>query len=324
MARPASIEVIAPGLLTTVQGAPRHGLRHLGVASGGPADPWAHALANLLAGNPVGHAGLEITLAGPTLHFAQAARVAICGAAIEARADGVPVPGNRPVELPRGVTLTFGTCLDGARSYLAVAGGLEVAPVLGSSSTDLRGGFGGLDGRALQAGDRLAIGDRPAEPARQLLIAPWWIDANPLPYGHPPGEPCTIRLLPGTDSAEGVHGPVWRADARSNRQGLRLQGPALRVVDSGERVSEPVAPGTVQLPPDGQPIVLLADAQTHGGYPRIGHVIRADIPLLAQMRPGARLRFLPCTAAQACAANAEQRQRLHRIALAIDARTRAA
>src|SRR5690606_16277123 len=210
MARPASIEVIAPGLLTTVQGAPRHGLRHLGVASGGPADPWAHALANLLAGNPVGHAGLEITLAGPTLHFAQAARVAICGAAIEARADGVPVPGNRPVELPRGVTLTFGTCLDGARSYLAVAGGLEVAPVLGSTSTDLRGGFGGLDGRALQAGDRLAVGDRPAEPARQLLIAPWWIDANPLPYGHPPGEPCTIRLLPGTDSAEGVHGPVWR------------------------------------------------------------------------------------------------------------------
>ncbi|MGY1409710.1 5-oxoprolinase subunit C family protein [Luteimonas sp. A611] len=323
MARPASIGIIAPGLLTTVQGAPRHGLRHLGVASGGPADPWAHALANLLAGNPVGHAGLEITLVGPTLRFGQAARVAICGAAIEARANGMPVPGNRPVDLPRGTTLAFGPCLDGARSYLAVAGGLEVEAVLGSSSTDLRGGFGGLDGRAVRAGDQLAIGGRSASPSRQLQVARWWIDANPLPYAHPSGRPCTIRLLPGADAVDGVCGPVWQADARSNRQGLRLQGAALQVADRDERISEPVSPGTVQLPPDGQPIVLLADAQTHGGYPRIGHVIRADIPLLAQMRPGARLHFLPCTPAQASAANAEQRQRLHRIALAIEARTRA-
>ena len=321
MARSATIGILAPGLLTTVQGAPRQGLRHLGVASGGPADPWALALANLLAGNPVGHAGLEITLAGPTLRFGWAARVAICGAAIEARANGVPVPGNRPVDLPSGTTLALGPCLDGARSYLAVAGGLEVEPVLGSASTDLRGGFGGLDGRALRAGDQLAVGGHAAPPARRLQVAPWWIDANPLPYAHPPTEPCTIRLLPGADAADGVSGPVWRADARSNRQGLRLQGPALQMADRGERISEPVAPGTVQLPPDGQPIVLTADAQTHGGYPRIGHVVRADIPLLAQMRPGARLRFLPCTPAQASAANAEQRQRLHRIALAIEART---
>jgi biotin-dependent carboxylase-like uncharacterized protein len=323
MASAASIAIIAPGLLTTVQGAPRCGLRHLGVASGGPADPWAHALANLLAGNPAGSAALEITLSGPTLRFERAARVAICGAAIEARANGVPVPGNRPLDLPPGTTLVFGPCMDGARSYLAIAGGLEVAPVLGSTSTDLRGGFGGLEGRALQAGDRLATSGRVESPARRLQVARWWIDPSPLPYAHPPGEPCTIRLLPGADTAAGVHGQVWQTDARSNRQGLRLQGPALQAMDRSERISEPVAPGTVQLPPDGQPIVLLVDAQTHGGYPRIGHVIRADIPLLAQMRPGARLRFLPCTPAQACAANAEQRQRLHRIALAIEAKGRA-
>jgi len=230
---------------------------------------------------------------------------------------GVPDPAAVDVDAV-ATELPYGTV-----TVTAVAGGLEVEPVLGSTSTDLRGGFGGLDGRALQAGDRLAVGERAASPARGLQVAPWWIDANPLPYAHPPAEPCTIRLLPGTDVADGVSGPTWRADARSNRQGLRLQGPALQVADRGERISEPVAPGTVQLPPDGQPIVLLADAQTHGGYPRIGHVIRADIPLLAQMRPGARLRFLPCTPVQACAANAEQRQRLHRIALAIDARTRA-
>src|SRR5690606_3657454 len=177
MASAASIGIISPGLLTTVQGGPRLGLRHLGVASGGPADAWAHALANLLAGNPAGSAALEITLSGPTLRFERAARVAICGAAIEARADGVPVPGNRPVDLPPGAALAFGACVDGARSYLAVAGGLEFEPALGSASTDLRGGFGGLDGRALQAGDRLAIGVRAGSPVHQLQVARWWIDA---------------------------------------------------------------------------------------------------------------------------------------------------
>ena len=321
MSRRAAIEVEAPGLLTTVQGPARVGLRHLGVASGGPADPWAHALANLLAGNAADGAALEITLAGPTLRFDAAARVAICGAEIDARADGIPIPGDRPVDLPAGTRLVLGACHGGARSYLAVAGGLALSSVLGSPGTDLRGGFGGLEGRALRAGDRLPLAGPRARGARRVRIASWWIDANPLPYAHPPHEPCTIRLLPGADSAGGLAGASWRVDARSNRQGLRLQGPALQVPDGGERISEPVAPGTVQLPPDGQPIVLLADAQTHGGYPRIGHVARADFPLLAQLRPGARLRFVPCTPEQACRANAEQRQRLYRIAMAIAARS---
>ncbi len=316
------IDVESAGLLTTVQGAPRHGLRHLGVASGGAVDPWAHALANLLVGNEAGSAALEIALAGPSLHFARAARIAICGAGIDARAGGVALPGNRPVDLPAGTRLALGACRDGARSYLAIAGGLQVPAVLGSASTDLRGGFGGVDGRALRAGDRLAVAAHPGSRARRLQVAPWWIDANPLPYVHPPGEPCTIRLLPGADAVEGLANTTWQVDARSNRQGLRLQGPPLALADGPERISEPVAPGTVQLPPDGCPIVLLADAQTHGGYPCVGHVPRADFPLLAQMRPGARLRFLPCTPAEARQANAEQRQRLHRIALAIDARGR--
>ncbi len=314
------IEVESPGMLTTVQAAPRLGLRHLGVASGGPADPWAHALANLLAGNPVAAAALEITLAGPRLRFAQATRIALCGADIEAHADGVAVPCHRPVALPAGTRLVLGACRGGARSYLAVAGGFALPGVLGSASTDLRGGFGGCEGRALRAGDRLPPAAHAPPQVHRVQPAAWWIDPGSLPYPHPAGEPCTIRLLPGAEPAAGIADAPWRVDARSNRQGVRLQGPALRVADTRERVSEPVAPGTVQLPPDGQPIVLLADAQTHGGYPRIGHVPRADLPLLAQLRPGARLRFVPCTPGDACRANAGQRQRMHRIALAIAAR----
>ncbi|MGJ4804281.1 biotin-dependent carboxyltransferase family protein [Luteimonas sp. SDU82] len=321
MASRAFLEVEAAGLLTTVQGAARTGLRHLGVASGGAADPWAHALANLLVGNPAGSAALEITLAGPTLRFHGAARIALCGAAIEAQIDGVAIPGNRPVDLPAGSRVRLGGCRDGARSYLAVAGGLDLPEVLGSVATDLRGGFGGFDGRVLRAGDSLPVGGHADLQTSHVQAAAWWIDASPLPHTPPPGEPRTIRLLPGADAAPLPSAATWRVDARSNRQGLRLQGPALQVADARERVSEPVAPGTVQLPPDGQPIVLLADAQTHGGYPRIGHVPRADLPLLAQLRPGARLRFLPCTPAEACRANAEQRQRMHRIALAIAARS---
>lgn len=314
------VEVESPGMLTTVQAAARLGLRHLGVASGGPADPWAHALANRLVGNAAATAALEITLAGPRLRFAQAVRVALCGAEIEADADGVAVPCHRPVDLPAGARLALGACRDGARSYLAVAGGFALPEVLGSASTDLRGGFGGCHGRALRAGDRLPLDAPAAIQARRVRPAAWWIDPSPLSCAHPPGEPCTIRLLPGTDDAAEIAQAPWRVDARSNRQGLRLQGQELQVADARERVSEPVAPGTVQLPPDGQPIVLLADAQTHGGYPRIGHVPRADLPLLAQLRPGTRLRFLPCTPADAARANAEQRQRMHRIALAIAAR----
>lgn len=315
------VEIESPGLLTTVQAAARQGLRHLGVASGGPADPWAHALANLLAGNPVAVAALEITLAGPSLRFAKATRIALCGADIEAHADGIAVPCHRPVDLPAGARLVLGACRGGARSYLAVAGGFALPEVLTSASTDLRGGFGGCGGRALRAGDRLSLGTRAPVRARRVQAAAWWIDPSPLPCAYPAGEPCTIRLLPGADAAAGIADAPWRVEARSNRQGLRLQGPALQVADARERVSEPVAPGTVQLPPDGQPIVLLADAQTHGGYPRIGHVPRADLPLLAQLRPGARLRFVPCTPAEACRANVQQRQRMHRITLAIAARS---
>jgi antagonist of KipI len=161
-------------------------------------------------------------------------------------------------------------------------------------------------------------GSGPAGPA----IAPWWIDPRPdLDFGQSP----PIRVLPGHDGvmpAAALSSAPWRITAQSNRQGLRLQGTALQPADATERLSEPVVPGTVQLPPDGQPIVLLGEAQTIGGYPRIGHVIAADLPRLAQLRPGDTFHFEPVDAAQAHALACAQRQRLARIALAIERRRR--
>ena len=316
-----NVEVLAAGFATSVQDAGRPALRRFGIASGGALDPWALALANLLAGNARGAAALEITLAGPTLRFHVATRIALCGAEIEADIDGAPISSARPIDLPAGSTLRLGRCGAGARAYLAVRGGIAVEPMLGSTSTDLRAGFGGLHGRFLQRGDRLPLATDATIDATSLRIPAWWIDA--ALDDRPRGGDTVIRVLPGLDRtspADALFARTWTISADSNRQGLRLQGEALAAADRRERVSEPVVPGTLQLPSDGAPIVLLADAQTHGGYPRIGHAIRADWPLLAQLRPGDRLRFVACTPEAARRALCSQRQRLHRIALALDAK----
>lgn len=314
-----SVHVLAPGLLTSVQDAGRHGYRHLGVGLAGAADPWSHALANLLVGNEADAPALEITLSGPRLRFDAGARVALCGARIEAGIDGRDIPADRPVDIPAGSVLQLGACRDGARSYLAVRGGFAVPALLGSHATDLRGGFGGMRGRALAAGDVLPMAHRDACAVAALRAATWWVDSAPED-----GDPnAAIRVIAGeaaTAPCDALFARPWRVAATSNRQGLRLQGQALRAVDTRERTSEPVFPGTVQLPTDGQPIVLLADAQTHGGYPRIGHAIRADWPRLAQLRPGDALTFAPCTRDEALRAAAAQRQRLARLTLAIRAR----
>lgn len=325
------LEVIAGGLQTTVQDLGRFGYRHLGVGVAGALDGYSARVGNLLVGNPENFATLEIALQGPRLRFQQPARIAITGADIDAQADGIAIPGWRQVDLPAGCELVLGPCRRGARAYLAIAGGVQVTSVLGSASTDLRAGFGGVNGRCLTAGDRLPlraasiVGAASAAIATTIskpTIAAWWLNPEPdLHFTHS----MPIHVLPGRDAlapAAALCADCYRVSAQSNRQGLRLQGPPLTLANSAERVSEPVAPGTVQSPPDGQPIVLLAEAQTIGGYPCIGHVIGADLPRLAQLRPGDMLRFelidAPAAHALACA----QRQRLTRMALAIEQRRR--
>lgn len=317
-----SVLVLKPGAMTTVQDAGRPGFRHLGVGGSGALDGFSSRVANLLVGNARRATLLEITLTGPTLRFERGARIALAGASIDAWVDDTSLPGWRPVDLPSGSELRLGTCRDGARSYLAVYGGFSVPLAMGSGSTDVRGGFGGFEGRALRSGDRLSLPSMAPDEPTQLHIARWWVDAlADLDLTHPAVAP----TLPGRDALAQpgeLFARQWRVSAASDRQGLRLEGIALHAADASERLSAPVTPGTVQLPPDGQPIVLLGEAQTVGGYPCIGQVASADLPRLAQCRPGDGLRLVPIDRDAALARLRAQAQRLQRMALAIGARRR--
>jgi biotin-dependent carboxylase-like uncharacterized protein len=312
-----SILVLAPGLLSSMQDRGRFGWRHLGIGCSGAVDRYSFSVANLLVGNPMQRAAIEITLSGPRLRFDCAARIAICGASIEASIDGQAIPGWRRIDVAANSELQLGACREGVRAYLAVAGGFDLDACLGSASTDLRAGFGGIDGRALNKGDRLKLADgfRP-DGGRTVIDRRWADPADDLDFT----KPALVHVLAGHDlliDTEALFATEWSVGVESNRQGLRLHGTRLAVGDSRERVSEPVMPGTLQLPPDGQPIVLLADAQTHGGYPRIGHVIGADLQRLAQLRPNDRVQFIACTPAEARQKRIAQRQRLARMAIAI-------
>lgn len=311
-----TIDVKSPGAQTTVQDLGRHGWRHIGIGSAGALDPASAALANRLVGNPADAAVLEIAMTGPTLEFAQPVRIALCGATTQARFDArdgavIDVPGGRPVALPAG-RLRIGALRDGVRAWLAIGGGIDTPPVLGSRSTDLRGGFGGLDGRALRAGDVLALGAHDSIEITVPHAPAWWVS---LDAGIARDAP--IRFVPACEAALALLERVWRVDPRSDRQGLRLDGDASSLA-LPEQVSAAVAPGTVQWPPDGRPIVLLADAQTVGGYPRLGHVIAADLPRLAQCRAGDALRFEAVDSAAAAEAWRRRRAEIARLEWAID------
>jgi antagonist of KipI len=261
-------------------------------------------VANALVGNAEGAAGLEITLIGPTLRFDRTALIAITGADLEATVNETRIPTWHPVAVPAGATLRFGKPQVGCRAYLAIAGGVDVPPLFGSRSTYLRGGFGGFAGRALRAGDvvpcgeasglSLAIG-QSLHAVDGIGIARWSAGATLRPpYSSEP----LIRVLAGAhtdalarESRAALFTAPFRVSASSDRMGYRLEGPALSLREPLELLSEAVAFGTIQLPAGGAPIVLMADRQTTGGYPRVGEVASIDLPLIAQLKPGDRLRF---------------------------------
>lgn len=282
------VNVIHAGMLTTVQDLGRRGHRAAGVPLGGAMDTFALRLANLLVGNPENTAALEFTLLGPEFEFSAETIVAAGGG------DFGAVPLWQPVRVRAGERLKFGPARTGCRGYLAIVGGFEVAPVLGSRSTYLRAAFGGHEGRALRDGDVL----RAPDLARQV-VGRWHIDGRILP-GYSPAP--TVRVLRGAQADEfgaELFNTEFEVTPRSDRMGVRLAGPALGRATAGDLVSSTVVPGTVQVPPDGQPIVLMADAQTIGGYPQIAHVIGVDLPLVAQLRPGDTLHFSEVTLAEA-------------------------
>ncbi|MBD9479962.1 biotin-dependent carboxyltransferase family protein [Pseudoxanthomonas sp. PXM02] len=306
-------QVLAAGAQTTVQDQGRHGWRHLGVGRAGALDTSALAVANLLVGNDETAAGLEMALQGPRLRLPRACRIALTGAAVPAWWNDVPLPAGRPLDLPAG-ELRFGTLRDGLRAWLAIAGGIAAPSVLGSRSTDLRGGFGGLEGRALVTGDRLPLGDGTTTPSvRRPTFPSWWVDMDDAWTF----DRHVLRYLPSSHAAaESLAAHAWHAHANSNRQGLRLTGASLPAGEANG-VSEPVAIGTLQLPPDGQPILLLADAQTVGGYPRLGHVLACDLGRAAQLRPGEPVHFEPVTAQKAQTLVRDHAHRYARVRLAI-------
>lgn len=279
------LTILSPGLHTTVQDLGRHGFRHAGVPGGGAADRVALRLANLAVGNPADAAGLECTLTGPEIRFDCDATIAVVGATFP------DIPHGRPIHVEAGTVISLRHARSGCRGYLAVAGGIDVERVLGSRSTYVPAALGGVEGRALAPGDVMAIG----RALTRTIGTDWSLAPSVLPA---PRATTVLRVVPSAPPASGS-AEAWEASyrttARSDRMGVRLEGPPLPA--SGGGMSIAVLPGTVQVPPDGQPIILLADAQTIGGYDVLGQVIVADLALAAQLRPGDAVRFLPVEAA---------------------------
>jgi len=290
-----SIVVLAPGLLTTVQDGGRHGRADIGVGSAGAMDGVALRLANMLVGNVDNAAALEITLRGPRLRCDAACLIAVTGAPLEATCAGAALPMWRPVAIRAGDELSFAGMRRGARSYVAIAGGIRTPALLGSRSTDVNAGIG----TALAAGDVLPVPPYTADfaPARWALDPAPWFDAHTA-------QP--IRIVSGThfsrldaQSQRRLFAAEFRIGADSNRVGYRLEGPGLALQQPLELISCGVVPGVVQLPPGGAPIVLMAEAPTTGGYPRVAHVVAVDLPRLAQRRPGESVRFTQVSPAAA-------------------------
>ena len=316
-----SLRIVRPGLLTTVQDRGRYGLQHLGIVACGPMDPVALELANGLVGNFTGEAALEITVIGPEIAFEADALIALCGATFEAKAAGRPLPMDRPVFLPKGSVLNTGRAVRGSRAYLAVAGGIGTPLVLGSRSTYLPAKFGGLEGRALRAGDVLPLFQNSRDLAfkryKKLLDGMRSVNWSAPAQTSPEREPIVIHAMEGRHHAHfdaaarrAFFEATWKVSPDSNRMGFRLAGPVLARTEAVEILSEPACLGTVQVPANGLPIALMADHQTTGGYPKIAEIAAADVPRLAQLAPGGTVQFARCTLEQAGELRRALRQRL--------------
>jgi antagonist of KipI len=318
------ITVLRPGLLTTIQDCGRWGYQHLGVPVSGPMDPSAHRLANALLGNAPDAATLEATILGPELRFEQAARITITGGDLQPALDGRPLTRNTVVQCAPGSLLQFGDRRSGVRAYVAVDGGIAVPQVLGSRATHVMSGLGGIRGRVLGAGDQIPLGPDAGSGGAN----PWGSRGEPDPGGPvAPARPggaarpthmttgdARLRVMPGPQvdyvhpsALEVLQRSRFTVSPQSDRMGYRLTGSALPMTEeSRDMISDATVVGAVQVPPSGQPILLMADRQTTGGYPQIAVVITADLALAGQLGPGDSVRFELCSRAEAIAALSEQ------------------
>ncbi|MFF2752753.1 biotin-dependent carboxyltransferase family protein [Psychrobacillus sp. NPDC058041] len=303
-----SVRVLNSGLLTTIQDIGRFGSQKYGVIVSGAMDIYSLRLANLLVGNRENEAALEITLYGATLQFDEDTVVAITGGDFLTTIDGIIVPIWRPVLIKKKSILKFNSAIKGCRAYVAIAGGVNIPEIMGSKSTYLRAKLGGFDGRALQKGDILPIGDRnklnnEIKKYIETNTISWSINLNELISFK---SDQTIRVLKGTEfdrfdkeSQKTFFEHPYSVTLQSDRMGYRLEGTPISLSNNFDLISEGVTFGTIQIPPNGQPIILMADRQTTGGYPKIGQVITADLPSLAQLQPRAIIRFKEITLEEA-------------------------
>lgn len=314
----SALKVIQPGIHTTVQDLGRKGFQDAGVPVAGPLDRLSLRLANALVGNPLDTAALELVLQGPALEVqADAVRVALagCNTAIEIGGDQPrTIPAGQSVRLVRGETLRVSQLGDAACAYLAIEGGFDIVPVLGSMATYVRGSMGGLNGAALKRDDALPLhqGNAPERPELGL----------PGPVDLALDAPVRVVLGPQDDyfTEAGVAtflSGEYTVTPQSDRMGFRMDGPALEHAKGYNIVSDGIVGGSIQVPGSGMPIVLLADAQTTGGYPKIATVISADLPVLGRRRPGRKVRFASVTVGEAEQARRDQEAEVQRIIAAL-------
>ena len=307
----AFLRVIAAGMLTTIQDQGRWGWQSLGVPVAGPMDLYCHRLANTLVGNQSDQASLEVTLVGPEIEFQDERLAAVTGAEFEVAVDGRSQPLNTAFAVSAGSVLRFGSRRRGARAYLGVAGGIASPPVLASRATHLPSSMGGLNGRPLRAGDVVPLGKRGTAPFPRAT------EKGPYPFFTLPDGQATVRVLPGPqanrfapDALDALQSAPYVLDAASNRMGFRLHGPGLRHAGDAEMLSDATPLGALQVPAAGEPILLMADRPTTGGYPSLATVISADIRLAGQLAPGDALVFVVSSLREALAALIAQEQML--------------
>lgn len=305
-------KVIKAGMLSTIQDLGRYGYQKSGIIVSGAMDKLALRTGNLLLGNKEEEAGLEVTLIGPVLLFEEAQLIILTGADLSPSIDGAPLTMWRPVHIPKGSILTFGKPASGCRAYLSVAGGFKIKPVLGSCATYLQAGIGGWEGRALKPGDRI--------PFRQACKDKGKFNWTPDLKLYPNLDKQGVRVIAGPEfglftkeSTEAFFGQEFSISKENNRMGYRLDGPGIHQAKTEEMLSSAVTFGTIQVPQQGKPIILMADCQTTGGYPRIAQVITADLSILAQKQTGSQIKFELITLAEAQKYLQQQEQQIQQL-----------